>query len=160
MIIGIYGTEFRENFTPYMQQLLDKLQKEGVGISIYAPFARYLKEIVTLPASFDTFERNEDVDPLDMLLSIGGDGTFLKTIGIIQDSGTPVLGINAGRLGFLSYVSEEKIAESMDLILAGDYGVKERHLISATTNDNLFGEFNYALLLDDHHQCGNQWGLP
>jgi NAD+ kinase len=128
-----------------MQQLLDKLTSEGVEISFYKHFGKYLNDKVSMPADYKVFTSKDELSELNLLLSIGGDGTFLKTIRLVRDSGVPILGINAGRLGFLSYVSEDKIAESIDLVLAGKYSVKERNMISASTDAQLFGEVNYGL---------------
>ena len=49
---------------------------------------------------------------VDFLFSLGGDGTFLETVNLVRESGIPVLGVNIGRLGFLSYISQENLEES------------------------------------------------
>lgn len=64
----------------------------------------------------------------DMLMSIGGDGTFLSSAALVGDSGIPVLGMNLGRLGFLSENGPEHVAEA---VLSGDYGIEDRALLSA-----------------------------
>lgn len=65
----------------------------------------------------------------DMLLSIGGDGTFLSAASIAAKRGIPVLGVNAGRLGFLSENAPEGIAETLK---SGNYGIEEREMLCAT----------------------------
>lgn len=64
----------------------------------------------------------------DMLLSIGGDGTFLSSAALVGDSGIPVLGMNLGRLGFLSENGPQQVAEA---VLSGDYSIEDRALLSA-----------------------------
>lgn len=64
----------------------------------------------------------------EMLLSIGGDGTFLSAAALVGNLGIPVLGINLGRLGFLSENGPEQVAEA---VLDGDYSVEDRALLEA-----------------------------
>ena len=49
---------------------------------------------------------------IDLMVCLGGDGSFLRAVRYIRDSGVPIVGINTGRLGFLSNISKESIAES------------------------------------------------
>jgi NAD+ kinase len=64
----------------------------------------------------------------DMVLSVGGDGTFLSVSKLVADSGIPVVGVNRGRLGFLSENRPEDVA---DALLSGDYTIEDRTLLSA-----------------------------
>ena len=70
----------------------------------------------------------DDIQPgTDLLLSVGGDGTFLSASKRVGDSGIPVLGVNLGRLGFLS---ENRPEELLEPILHGDYIVEDRALLT------------------------------
>lgn len=69
--------------------------------------------------------RREDTD---MLISIGGDGTFLSSAVLVGDSGIPILGMNLGRLGFLSENGPDQVA---DAVLSGRYAIEDRSLLSA-----------------------------
>ena len=70
----------------------------------------------------------EDIRPeTDLLLSVGGDGTFLSASKRVGDSGIPVLGVNLGRLGFLS---ENRPEDLLEPVLRGDYIVEERTLLA------------------------------
>lgn len=80
--------------------------------------------------SFDLYEINggEDLTPVtDLVLSVGGDGTFLSASRCVGDSGIPVLGVNLGRLGFLSEYSPEEACEAL---LSGDWYLEDRELLS------------------------------
>lgn len=69
----------------------------------------------------------EDLNPgFDALLSLGGDGTFLSAAAIVGDSGVPVLGVNFGRLGFLSEYKPDEIVQPL---LAGEFTVEDRSLL-------------------------------
>ena len=67
----------------------------------------------------------------DMLISIGGDGTFLSSAALVGDSGIPVLGMNLGRLGFLSENGPEQVAEA---VLEGGYEIEDRTLLHVETS--------------------------
>ncbi|MBO4916299.1 MAG: NAD(+)/NADH kinase [Bacteroidales bacterium] len=70
--------------------------------------------------------RGDLVPGFDALLSLGGDGTFLSAARIVGDSGVPVLGVNFGRLGFLSEYKPEEVVKPL---LAGEYTVEDRSLL-------------------------------
>ena len=82
---------------------------------------------------------------VDFLFSIGGDGTILDTLTQVQDSGIPVLGINVGRLGFLSSISTQEINQCLDSLFKGHYALDKRRLLRLDSSINLFGDVNYAL---------------
>jgi NAD+ kinase len=65
----------------------------------------------------------------DLVLSVGGDGTFLETMLRVRDFGIPIAGVNTGRMGFLANISEEEIGHSIDLLCEGRYNLVERSLI-------------------------------
>jgi NAD+ kinase len=69
-------------------------------------------------------------DHLDMLITLGGDGTMLHAAHLVAARGTPILGIHMGRLGFLAEVRRNEWEQSLDRILAGDYWLEERSMLS------------------------------
>jgi NAD+ kinase len=95
---------------------------------------------------YEIFTDHRDLKSgIDMAFSIGGDGTFIKTVGYIRDSGVPIVGINTGRLGFLANISPEKIEETMAMVQEKRYSFQKRSMLRIHTEDNLFGEDNLAL---------------
>jgi len=68
----------------------------------------------------------------DLVCSLGGDGTFLRTAHAVGSSGVPTLGVNLGRVGFLAKVDPEGLERALDQVVAGDYTVEERLRIGAT----------------------------
>ena len=71
----------------------------------------------------------------DLVVAIGGDGTLLYAAGLVAERGTPLLGINRGRLGFLTDVLPEDMLASVDAALAGDCSVDRRELLAAEILD-------------------------
>lgn len=146
MRVGIYGRSFDDTFIFNIQELVNTLREFEWDIVVYEPFLSYLSPRIKFDKEPDTFKRYHDaVDKIDILLSIGGDGTFLETIHIVRDSEIPILGINTGRLGFLSSTHRDEIIQGMHDIKEGKYRLQTRSLITLVTDEELFGEDNFAL---------------
>jgi NAD+ kinase len=67
---------------------------------------------------------------LDLAVAIGGDGTILRTVSLVAAHGVPVLGVNVGQLGYLTEVEPPDAVSALDRVLAGDFDVEERMLVS------------------------------
>lgn len=67
---------------------------------------------------------------IDFAIAVGGDGTILRTVSLVSPGGAPVLGVNVGQLGYLTEVEPPGAAEAIERILAGDFGVEERMLVT------------------------------
>lgn len=146
MKFAIYGKAITEENIPYLNRLKDKLAKENIKCCVYKPFANHLCEKnISFPIE-NTFDGYRDLsNDTDCMISIGGDGTFLDTIALIRDSNIPVVGINAGNLGFLSYISKDEIESAIDEIIRSNYTLEKRSLLKLETENKIFGEYNYAL---------------
>ena len=98
------------------------------------------------PQSHQTFTNHLDLKSgYDLMISLGGDGTFLKAVSYIRDSGVPILGINTGRLGFLSNLSKLQIAQTLQRFNDGQYEFQKRSLLRVHTENDLFADENFAL---------------
>ena len=88
----------------------------------------------------------EEIDNADLVIAVGGDGTILYASRLARESGTPILGINRGRLGFLADVTPEEMLTSVDNILQGNYSTDSRLLLEARLlRSNGDQEVAYAL---------------
>lgn len=146
MKVGIFGKSLSRDGIVYLQQLIDKLKNENCSLNIYKPYFDIIKDRISIKCKNRTFANHLELkDNADILFSIGGDGTLLDTIAFVRDSGIPVLGVNLGRLGFLSSISRDEILPAIDHVIAGNYQLEERTLLQLKQPDGLFGEINYAL---------------
>lgn len=146
MTIAIFGNPFPDHFIKYIQHLIKKLEIEHVKIIIEEEFSEFLKKHVRFNKSINTFSNHESLqDGTDFLFSIGGDGTLLQAITYVRDSEIPILGINTGRLGFISSVSAEQIDDAINDLIKNKYTIKERILLELITEKQLFKEKNFAL---------------
>ena len=146
MRIGIYGRSFDDSFIPNIQVLFNTLKFFGWEVAVYEPFMAFLQPRISMSIEPIIFNKYNDVKGnVDIMLSVGGDGTFLETATIIRDSGIPILGINTGRLGFLASTSKDNIKAALQDIKDNKYRLQTRSLLKLVTEEDLFGEDNFAL---------------
>src|SRR5438105_11467380 len=86
------------------------------------------------------------LDGTRLIVSVGGDGTLLWTAQQAAAAGVPVLGINAGRLGFLTQVHLQDAGTALDRWAAGDFSLQRRALLEARTGDRVFYALNDAVV--------------
>lgn len=67
---------------------------------------------------------------LDLALTLGGDGTILRAVNLVSQAGVPLLGVNLGRLGYLADIEPEGLTEALERVLAGDFAIEERMMLS------------------------------
>ncbi len=147
MQIAIYGINFGDSFSTAIYKIFEKLNKNRVKIFIYKPFFDFIENnLFFTPKIKGVFTGNSDLPKnTDLMFSIGGDGTFLKCVSLIKKIDIPILGINSGRLGFLAYISKDKVNLVIDQIINGDYVIEQRTLIKVFGTPDIFSDFNYGL---------------
>ncbi len=147
MKIAIYGKKFNADFDPFFEEIIGSLAINNVEISIYKSFYESLPEKIRKKyQNFQFFTNALDLQKdVEVLISIGGDGTFLDSVTFVQNSGIPIAGINSGRLGFLANISRTEIQSAIHKILTKSYSFEERELIHLVSPQNLFDDCNYAL---------------
>jgi len=146
MTIAIFGSPYPEHFSKYIQHLIKKLETEHINLIIEEEFSVFLENNIRFNKSISTFNSYETLkNKADFLLSIGGDGTLLKAVTYVRESEIPIMGINTGRLGFISSISADQIDDAITDILKGNYKINERTLLQLSSDKNLFKEKNFAL---------------
>jgi len=137
---GIFSTPTSIDQAFLVKMLIDSLCKNQFGISIHSETDHLMKEL-GFDLQYPTF--NILFDHIDFIVSLGGDGTVLKTSHIIGNNETPIIGINTGRLGFLADIKKEDLDSILLSIKAGQYNIEERTLIQYETS--CYAENKYAL---------------
>jgi len=148
MKIGIYGQFYHKDSETYIQLILEVLQKKEVEIVVEEKFLKSINKHKDISKNYSNVSSFKTIDDsYDFFLSIGGDGTLLKSVTYVRDLGIPIIGINTGRLGFLATIQKEEIAQSLSKILNGDYYISERSLLSVETNpiNEDISKLNFAL---------------
>jgi len=156
MKIGVFGHECKEDQMYVIKDLFEKLNGWKADVYVQSLFLDFLQNQYGYNPEIMGVISDTGMD-LDIALSIGGDGTFLRTVLQINKQNIPVLGINIGRLGFLADISRSQIDETLDELFRGSYKIEERSLlqveIGETERENRrdacipgpFNGFNYAL---------------
>lgn len=133
MKVALYGQTFNKDSAGPAGELLDELSVLGAEVALEAEFADSLglsaKEYQTF-----TFTHGLDAS-FDLFVSFGGDGTILRAITYIRDLGIPVVGVNTGRLGFLSTIGKEEVRSLVRDFKEGAYRLVERSLVETFLND-------------------------
>lgn len=136
MQVAVYGRNFPSYAREDIATMFSKFQKLNTKVWIFEPLYEFLqKETGLRPKIAGLFNDKTDLpSDVDFLFSLGGDGTFLETVNLVKESGIPVLGVNIGRLGFLSYISLENMEESLESVFSGNFDIEERMLLKVETS--------------------------
>ena len=146
MKIGIYSRQFNDSVLPYVQQIFNALAQHKVEIYVYKDVDEFLSGKITVNTPHKTFTRQQPLKGLiDVLLTLGGDGTLLDTVSFIRDSGIPVIGINFGRLGFLASINKDDIAAAIHAVVNKEFTLDARTLLSIESDQQVFNGDNFAL---------------
>lgn len=121
--IAIVGRHDDKRVAEAMQIITPHLAK--AGIKVFAAVEMRLDLPVT------RMDETELCDVADLVIAIGGDGTMLYAARLARESGTPILGINRGRLGFLADVTPDEVINSVEQVLRGNYTRDTRLLLEA-----------------------------
>lgn len=125
MLIGIYTNPLRDCGLSATKKLSALLEKKGVGFAVHESVGRFRSDVATF---------GDACDPCpDVLITLGGDGTILSAVAFAAEKKIPVLGINLGRIGFLSEYSVDRLEECVDRLVRGDYTVRSRSMLETTT---------------------------
>lgn len=134
MKVAIYGQYYQNSTEPIIRDIFVFFNQNNVEMVIEADFLKMLYEKELVKKEYKTFQSHEELNStFDMMISIGGDGTILRAATLVRNSGVPILGINAGRLGFLAMVQKEDIAVFLQLVLDKKYTISDRSLISLSS---------------------------
>jgi len=148
MKIAIFGQFYQNSTAPIIKRLFSFLEKNNIPIIIEEHFYTILLENETITNTYSIFKNTKELDRnIDMLISIGGDGTILRAATLVGNLEIPILGINAGRLGFLANVQEDNMEAYMQLVLDKKYSISKRSLVSINCNDAIstLAETSFAM---------------
>ncbi|MDR1502967.1 MAG: NAD kinase [Prevotella sp.] len=142
MKIAIFGSKHQKK--EQIEKLFKILLDNKTEIYLQEKFYNYLKDVLFLQYDIAGIITNDEFDA-DLVISIGGDGTFLRTASIIGKKNIPILGINAGRLGFLADVGEKDLEATFTDVFSGNYRIEHRSQLQLSTEHRDYLGFNYAL---------------
>ncbi len=145
MNIAVYSAFISPTSISYIKNVVDYLNRNNHKYILINSLEKYLgKE----NKKYSYFNDNQKLDEkVDFLFSVGGDGTLLRSISLIKNTKIPILGINAGRLGFLTSIQKDTLEQGLDLFFAGKYKKIDRSLLEVSTKEPIkaLKDFGYAL---------------
>lgn len=147
MKIALYGLTVNPDFIDELSRILELIKEKRIENFVYGPFLEYIQRECGLnPEVAGVFENGEDLpEDVSFIFSLGGDGTLLKSFTVAQKSSIPLVGINSGRLGFLSDISRNEIENALDDLIAGNIIIDERTVLELEIVNNNHSDFHYAL---------------
>ena len=129
---AIFGNVYQRKKSQAIFKLIAILQRYDAEIYVDRPFYEFITEGQHMDIKVDGIFEGDDFD-VDYAISMGGDGTLLKTAARVHSKDTPIIGINIGRLGFLADVAPSEIETAISDIYAGNYRVDEHSVIKIET---------------------------
>lgn len=144
MKFAVIGNTYQAQKSSHAETLFRILKERQAEIHVCRDFYRFLTSDLNIKLHADYLFDGDDFNA-DMVISIGGDGTFLKTASRAGRKGIPILGINTGRLGFLADISPEEMEATFDEIYANRYNIEERSVLQLICNDKHLQSSPYAL---------------
>ncbi len=130
---AIFGNVYQRKKSQAIFKLIAILQRNDAEIYVDRPFYEFITEGQHMDVKVDGIFDGDDFD-VDYAISMGGDGTLLKTAARVHSKDTPIIGVNIGRLGFLADVAPSEIEMAISDIYAGNYRVDEHSVIKIETS--------------------------
>lgn len=145
MKIAIYGSRRQQPVVHIIEKFLEQLNAKGIYVVMHGKLFRHLNEISPV-ASKCVDEIVDGVDfNADLAISLGGDGSFLRTAHWVGFKGIPIIGVNTGHLGFLTSLSIEELPTLLEELDNEKFCIESRTLLHIVTPTPPKGIFPYAL---------------
>ncbi|NDV66376.1 NAD kinase [Bacteroides sp. 224] len=144
MKFAIFGNTYQAKKSAHIETLFRLLKELDSEVYICKDFYRFLTTESKLTINANGLFEGDDFDA-DMVISIGGDGTFLKAANRVGKKNIPILGINTGRLGFLADIAPEEIETTIIDIHRNHYKIEERSVLELECDDKRLQMRPYAL---------------
>jgi NAD+ kinase len=146
MVYGITGNTRKENLWQPVADLVAWLLEHGVGFWLQEHVARGLTDRQLLDRGIcETYSQADLTQGSDVILSFGGDGTMLTSAHEVGTSGTPILGVNIGRLGFLADIEVGQVQRTIERLERGEYRIESRMVLEAQVENHVTLDRHWAL---------------
>lgn len=141
---ALFGNIYQARKSASIQNVLTTIANYGAELYVDMEYYYFLKDNqrLNVPA---TKVFTEDDFEADFVISMGGDGTFLKAAGRVGSKDIPILGVNMGRLGFLADISPDDIEQCLEALFTDDYALQARALIQVEADGQPLGSPSFAL---------------
>ena len=141
---ALFGNIYQARKSATIQKVLSCIANHDAELYVDMEYYYFLKDNQRLSVNATKVFTGDDFDT-DFVISMGGDGTFLKAASRVGHKDIPILGVNMGRLGFLADISPDDIEHCIDALAQDDFAIESRALIQVEADGNPLGDFSYAL---------------
>lgn len=145
MRIGIHGKEVKGQQVKFVENFIETLLERKADVKVSAKLLKYLKSPRVAKFKLKSFDLGDNLNKLDAFVSLGGDGTLLDSVTYLGKHETPIMGINTGRMGFLSTISRDETEKAIEHLLSGTVVKDARTVLSLESDKKLFSGLNFAL---------------
>lgn len=147
MRIFIYSRVLKEKDTPILQELIRTLDDLEMQYIFPRQYWQQIESMEVLKGELEVLDDWEDLvsQKVDLVITLGGDGTILGCLKWVVDTGIPILGVNLGRMGFLADIEKSRVRQALEAVRDGQYTLDKRSVIKLESNIELFGKLPYAI---------------
>lgn len=145
MRIGIHGKEAKGQQVIFIENFLETLVSHKVDLSVSSKFLKHLKSSRVSQFKLKRFDLGDNLKQLDAFISLGGDGTLLDSVTYLGKNEIPIMGVNTGRMGFLSTISRDETEKALEHLLNRTFQTDSRSVLTFESDKKLFDGLNFAL---------------
>ena len=147
MKIAVFYRKHSENDKEFIVGALQYLKEKGVELFVHDTLTKksYLKKIIENCPVFSTHEELKMFSNIDFLFSFGGDGSFIAAMKLVGSLNIPMVGINTGRIGFLTTITKKNFEQQFQMLCEGKFSIEKRKLLHLNTEPALPLENHFAL---------------
>ena len=135
---ALFGNIYQAKKSASIQRILALLQEKGAVVQMEREYYDFLTTSRHLQVPVSRIFEGSDFEA-DFVISMGGDGTFLKSAHYVGDKCIPVMGINMGRLGFLADVGPDEVEQAINALYVGDYDMEHHAVIEVIADGETLG---------------------
>ena len=128
MKLAIYGSRHQEDYLPQIETFLNRLSERGDSAVMHSKLYNYLLHLMPLALKCVCRVVDSGDFSADFAVSLGGDGSFLRTAAWVADKEIPIVGVNTGHLGFLTSLGINELPNLPEM-LEGEYNIVRHSLI-------------------------------
>ncbi len=141
---ALFGKEFQKGKAEFIHQLIESLNAYEAEVYVERTFYQYITSVLDLKVGVSGVFDNYNFD-VDFVISVGGDGTFLRAASMVGAKGTPIVGVNTGRLGFLADILPADFPTALEEIVSGNYTIEPHAVIKVEADGEMIEGNPYAL---------------
>lgn len=150
MKFAIYAQNYKPNYKEIVEKIVRAVKTHNATVIFEKDFYELLQQNNVLNFNYETFSSHMDIDDdTNFFVSIGGDGTLLRAANFVKSKNIPIVGVNAGRLGFLANVQQEAIDFLIPLLFSNQYTLSRRTLLQLNAPNEATSKFNVNFALNE-----------